>query len=161
MRRSYLLAALTAAFFSACTSENHKDSADSLKTTTDTTVSAVIPEESDSQECYAFVKNRDTVSMKIHAKGEEYSGDLSYNLFEKDRNKGTFGGEMKGDTLITEYTFDSEGMRSVREAVFLKKDGKLYEGFGEVLEKEGKTVFKDRSKLNFGGAIVLEKTACN
>jgi len=85
---------------------------------------------------------------------------LSYSLFEKDSNKGTISGEVKGDTILAEYNFDSEGMRSTREVVFLKRDRKLYEGFGEVEEKNGKTVFKDRSKLKFGDAIVFSLTDC-
>lgn len=155
---------VTAALLSACSNEKHNDSADSTQTVIPGAASsstAETPEESDGLECYSFIKNKDTVSMKLHINGEEYSGELSYNFYEKDKNRGTFGGEMKGDTLIAEYTFDSEGMRSVREVVFLKKAGKLYEGYGEVLEKESKQVFKDRSKLKFGDAVILDKVTCN
>ncbi|MNE98222.1 hypothetical protein D3C80_1967130 [compost metagenome] len=68
---------------------------------------------------------------------------------------------MKGDTIIAEYTFDSEGMRSVREVVFVKRaDGNIYEGTGEVMEKGGKMVFKDRSTLKFSPAMVFTKTDC-
>ncbi|MNL01805.1 hypothetical protein D3C87_1222900 [compost metagenome] len=82
-------------------------------------------------------------------------------MFEKDNNKGKITGELKGDTIIAEYIFDSEGMRSVREVVFVQKDdGKIYEGTGDVIEKNGKMVFKDRSALKFGEAIVFTKTDC-
>ncbi len=67
---------------------------------------------------------------------------------------------MKGDTIIAEYIFNSEGRSSIREIVLLRKDGKLYEGYGDVEERKGKMVFKDRSKLLFGDAIVFSKTDC-
>lgn len=67
---------------------------------------------------------------------------------------------MKGDTLIVDYTFDSEGSESVREVVFLKRNNQLIEGFGDVEEKDGKTVFKDKSKLIFGNSIVFKKVDC-
>lgn len=126
----------------------------------DTTFTATHPKKS-SSDCYTYIKNRDTASLKINIEGEELTGDLNYNLFEKDSNKGKIAGEMKGDTIIAEYTFDSEGMRSVREVVFVKKnDGHIYEGTGEMFEKSGKMMFKDRSALKFSPTIVFTKTNC-
>jgi hypothetical protein len=110
--------------------------------------------------CYEYVKNRDTASLTLKLAGEEITGDLSYKLFEKDSNKGTIAGEIKGDTIIAEYDFNSEGTRSIREIVFLKKDGKLYEGFGEVQTKGMKTVFKNRADLKFEESIVFDPTDC-
>lgn len=158
---------LIAGCLAACNSEKKDNqAADSTELIAeDTTFTATQPkdgqsEESHRTECYAYVKGRDTVMMQLNVAAEEYTGTLSYNFYEKDRNKGTFSGEMKGDTLIAEYIFDSEGMRSIREVVFLKRDGKLVEGFGDVVQKETKTVFKDRSKLKFGDAVVLSEITC-
>ena len=110
--------------------------------------------------CYAYIKNRDTATLKLQVAGEEVTGDLNYKLFEKDSNKGKIAGELKGDTIIAEYTFDSEGMRSVREIVFLHKDGKLIEGFGDVEQKGVKTVFKNRATLKFDDGLIFNKTDC-
>lgn len=68
--------------------------------------------------------------------------------------------EIEGDTIIAEYDFNSEGARSIREIVFLKKDGKLYEGFGDVETKGTKVVFKNRAALKFDGGLVFDPTAC-
>lgn len=146
----------------SCTNENKtskvNDTAQIIAA--DTTFTATKPQER-SSDCYIYIKNRDTASLKINRAGEELTGDLSYKLFEKDSNKGTIAGEMKGDTIIAEYTFDSEGMRSVREVVFVKKDdGNIYEGTGEVIEKGGKMIFKDRTNLKFSPTIVFTKTNC-
>lgn len=163
MKRSFLFLAIATGFITSCTSENaDKKTTDSAEMIAeDTTFSATKPANENTTECYIYTKNRDTVSMKLAAAGEEYTGELSYLFFEKDKSTGTFGGEMKGDTLIAEYTFDAEGMRSVREVVFLKKDGKLLEGFGDTEDKGTKVIFKDRSKLKFGETVVLTRVPCN
>lgn len=162
MKRSLLLLTGIALLASACNSNNtDTKGADSTSVTAiDTTLTPAVPIQAKITDCYIYTKNRDTVKLKLNTENEELTGDLSYNLFEKDSNKGTISGEIKGDTILAEYTFDSEGMRSTREVVFLKRDGKLYEGFGDLEEKSGKTVFKNRAQLKFGNAIVLSLTEC-
>lgn len=162
MKKSILLLAGIAMFAAACNNNNTDGkSADSTSVTSvDTSLTPSVPVHEKISQCYIYTKNRDTAKLKINTENDELTGDLSYNLFEKDSNKGTISGEIKGDTILAEYIFDSEGMRSTREIVFLKRDGKLYEGFGEVEEKNGKTVFKNRAKLKFGDAIVFSLTNC-
>lgn len=147
----------------SCNNEQKSvDTGDSIAAVTeDTTAVASVPVANKTTECYQYVKDRDTVTMKLNMEGEELTGDLSYQWFEKDKNTGTFAGEMKGDTIIAEYLFDAEGMRSVRDVVFLKKDGKIYEGFGRTTEKSGKITFENRSQLKFGDAVVLVSVPCN
>lgn len=113
------------------------------------------------QECYTYINNRDTASLTIMTSGNITTGELSYNLYEKDKNKGIIKGEMRGDTLVAEYTFSSEGTESIRQVAFLKKGTQLLEGYGQVEEKDGKMHFKDLRTLSFGKAIVFTKTDCN
>ena len=113
-----------------------------------------------SQTCYTYTKNRDTASLTLISTGLIVTGELRYQLFEKDSNTGVLQGEMRGDTLVADYTFNSEGMKSVRQVAFLKKEGKLLEGFGDVIEKDGKMVFKTLSTLKFGNSIEFEKVSC-
>lgn len=162
MKKSLLLLAGIAMLATACNNNNADDkSTDTTSVTSvDTSLTPSVPIHEKIAQCYIYTKNRDTAKLKINTENDELTGDLSYNLFEKDSNKGTISGEIKGDTILAEYIFDSEGMRSTREVVFLKRDGKLYEGFGEVEEKNGKTVFKNRAKLKFGDAIVFSLTNC-
>lgn len=162
MRHQILLPILLAGFVLSCNSEqaNKKTEDSTAVVKTDTAVVATNAPINTS-DCYQYVKNRDTASLKLNVTGEELTGELSYKLFEKDSNSGKIAGELKGDTIIAEYTFNSEGMRSVREVVFVKKaDGKLYEGTGDVMEKGGKTIFKNRSALKFGQSIVFSKADC-
>nr|WP_121269250.1 hypothetical protein [Pedobacter schmidteae] len=161
MKASIFLIGL-AVCLAACTSENkNKQTGDSTEViAVDTTFTATNPKKS-SSDCYVYIKNRDTASLKIKMEGEELTGELNYKLFEKDGNTGKIAGEMRGDTIIAEYTFDSEGLRSVREVVFVKKaDGNIYEGSGEMMDKGGKMVFKNPSTLKFGPTMVFIPTSC-
>ena len=120
------------------------------------TITSVVTEQS----CYTYIKNKDTASLMLMMSGHIVTGELHYQLYEKDSNKGLIKGEMRGDTLVADYSFDSEGKQSTRQVAFLRKDGKLIEGFGEVMEKDGKTYFKSIADLKFGDAIEFTKVNC-
>jgi len=110
--------------------------------------------------CYRYIANNDTVSLYLDFAGNRVDGTLFYNLYEKDKNEGTIIGEIKGDTIIAEYTFLSEGVTSASEVVFLKRNNHLIQGFGETTTVEGKQVFKKRSTLDFNDSLVLTATEC-
>ncbi len=112
------------------------------------------------KECYEYVQGNDTVQANLLVQSNDVSGELTYKLFEKDKNSGAIIGTIHGDTLNAEYTFMSEGTSSVRQVVFLRKNKSLVEGFGESEEKEGKMVFKDKRKLNFSENMVLNEISC-
>lgn len=142
--------------FTACQNqtENKSDNDQEILDTTTTTISSI-------KECYTYTKNRDTASLTFTNTNGMVDGELSYRLFEKDSNNGTIEGEMKGDTLMLTYTFSAEGKESVRQVVMLKKANQLLEGIGETEEKNGKSVFKNTSSLNFEQGIAFSKTDCN
>src|SRR6188474_1767549 len=107
--------------------------------------------------CYLSIVNNDTVSMQLNINvNNEVNGKLTYIPYQKDKNEGTIVGNIKGDTLIADYTFTSEGKSSIREVAFLKKDSRYIEGYGAVLKSNGKTVFTDKTKLKFNGKIFNE-----
>lgn len=99
--------------------------------------------------------------MKLTIMGDEVTGDLSYKYFQKDQNKGTLRGAMRGDTLFGIYTFMSEGAESSREVAFLKKGNDLVEGYGDVQEMEGKVIFTNRTSLDFSSSVVLKLVDCD
>ncbi|MCX2572948.1 hypothetical protein [Pedobacter sandarakinus] len=117
--------------------------------------------ENNGAECFEYVNNKDTANLKLNFDDDKITGTLAYNLFEKDKNDGVIAGIVKGDTLIADYTFNSEGTTSTRQVVWLKQDGKLVEGFGDIEEVDGKTMFKNVSSLTFGKSMVFTKTECN
>ena len=112
-------------------------------------------------QCYASRLNGNIVALSFNVNShQEVNGKLSYNLTGKDKNEGTLIGNMKGDTLIADYTFMSEGVSSVREVVFLQKDGTLIEGYGDVVDANDKVSFKDKTKLKFDAKNTLTKVDC-
>ncbi|MET0758780.1 MAG: hypothetical protein ABWZ56_00045 [Flavobacterium sp.] len=121
----------------------------------------VVVEETISEECYQGILKKDTISMTLNLNGNQVSsGKLSYKFFEKDSNEGTLSGELKGDTLIADYTFMSEGTTSVRQVAFLKKGNTYIEGYGDIIDDNGKVRFKNTKQLNFDSKTILSKVDC-
>jgi hypothetical protein len=107
---------------------------------------------------YVYTNNRkDTVIMRIVNNKGKVDGTLMYNYFEKDKNTGTLTGNMQGDTLIADYIFMSEGVQSVREVAFVKKDNAWLQGYGEMVQEGNKMKFTDRNKLVFDTVNKLEQ----
>ncbi len=100
-------------------------------------------------ECYVMANGKDSATLQLTLSGVSFSGRLIYNLFQKDKNEGEISGIVNDTLLLGNYTFMSEGMTSIREVVFKLKDGKLYEGFGEVIEKANGVSFTDITKLQY------------
>ncbi len=127
------------------------------KTETADTAAPVLPQAL----CYASTAGGNNVYLRLEIQGSSVMGKLDYSIKEKDQNKGTISGTMNGDVLIADYTFNSEGVSSVRQVAFQVKDGKATEGYGEMVEKNGKMIFKDPANIAFGEGIVLQQQECN
>lgn len=111
-------------------------------------------------QCYLGLPGKDSIFLQLHIDNDKVSGDLEYKRFQKDRNKGTIEGIFRGDTLLADYAFMSEGIISVREVIFLKKGDVLIEGFGDVEEKNKKMVFKNTGEVKFDEAMLLKQSNC-
>ncbi len=150
MKTSTICTALSIIILTACNNQAKNNTASQNATTFNEAITT----------CYSYAKDSNQVSLQITIKGNMVTGNLIYNYFEKDKNIGKIDGEMRGDTLFASYNFKSEGLNSVREVAFLKMGNKLFEGYGEVLEKSDKMVFKNRATLNFDNKMPLTKTDC-
>ena len=111
--------------------------------------------------CFAYLQDRDTVMMTLHLAENAASGMLVYNIYEKDKNTGTFNGLLMGDTLLVSYSYLSEGVRSVRQVIFLVKGNVLLQGSGSMKDQNGKLVFSNRNDINFNSNILLESVDCD
>lgn len=109
--------------------------------------------------CYATI-GKNSVLLKLIISDSSVKGTLIYNLYQKDKNTGTLDGKLYGDTLIANYQFTSEGIKSIRQVAFLIKDSLITEGYGDVEEKNGRMVFRDRKSLDFKKGLKLKKTDC-
>jgi len=111
--------------------------------------------------CYRFTGNGDTIILKLLYVGQAISGSLVYNLSGKDKNVGTIQGGMKGDILIADYNFQSEGSWSTRQVAFKKQDDKFIEGYGDIISTDKKTAFRSTDSLHFNENLKLMEIDCD
>ena len=141
--------ALSLVIFASCNTEKNQES--TTKTEVKTT---------QTETCYQHTKDSSTIRLNVTINDNMITGNLTYDYYQKDKSKGTIKGQLKSDTLFADYTFMSEGVESVREVVFIKTANGWIEGYGEIDDKDGKVVFKNRNKITFDNNVVLKETAC-
>ena len=155
MRNTFLILLAAAGLFASC--QQNKQA----KKTIDSVAENVV-KENPQQTCYMQTMGRDTISLVLNQVGDDLSGMLAYDNFEKDSSSGEVKGKMMGDTLVLEYTFQSEGMLSKSQVAFLRKDNRLIQGFGDIEEKDGKVMFKNLKTLKYDEqSVVLTPTDCS
>jgi hypothetical protein len=160
-KHTFNLFVLISITLSAC-SDSGKPTSETIPTvdTIATVAQPIDPTLADGSYCYRSVSGKDSVLLHLKVAGNIITGGLNYDFAEKDQNTGTISGQMKGDTLLATYTFMSEGKESQREVAFLKKGEELVEGYGDIRQDNGKTIFVNTDSLNFTSAKPLTKTDC-
>ncbi len=159
MKTTLLSLLAIGAILTACNTKTAQESTGEATTTaTDTATVAAPPVATPS--CYAYTANKDTVTLRLTADGSAVTGELAYKLSGKDKNTGTIQGEMKGDTLLADYTFMSEGTESVRQVAFLRGGDTFTEGYAAARQEGSRMVFEKTGDLKFNGNMALEKVAC-
>ena len=155
--KKYLLLLITATVAACNSGTTTHVNPDSLSVNTDTgTMHIQVP----NVQCFKSIKGSDTVYLKLEKFPNVVTGNLVYNFHEKDGNTGTIDGMLKGDTLIADYTFMSEGQQSVRQVAFIINDSMATEGYADVIEENGKMIFKNTATLNFSKGIQLKSIPC-
>jgi len=140
----------------ACNNKSNQSSAATTDTTKQEEMKAMIP----TTACYLSTAGKDSFFLKTEIFPNVVTGILSYTFHDKDSNTGDIDGKLTGDTLVADYTFTSEGKTSVRQVVFLIKDSIATEGYGSMVEKDGKMVFKNLNAVDFTKGIKLRKVPC-
>ncbi len=125
-----------------------------------TTITDPVPIPDPISECYHYATPNDTIKLKLIHVGESITGTLVYKLHEKDKNVGTIQGSMHGDTLIANYTFISEGIRSVRQVAFKKEGQSFSEGHGIQIAYNDRFIFKHIDSLQFDDPFRLTMIDC-
>jgi len=100
--------------------------------------------------CYLNVTGKDSIFLKTEIFPNVVTGTLKYKFFEKDNNYGEIDGTLRGDTLIADYKFMSEGVQSVRKVMFLITGSAATEIYEATESKE--SIFKK--------GTVLQKISC-
>ncbi|WP_236582224.1 hypothetical protein [Sphingobacterium spiritivorum] len=106
---------------------------------------------------YSYQNNGDTIVLQLTNLEGKVTGELAYQIKEKDRNTGSIEGVLTDSLLLADYVFQSEGTTSVRQVAFKFKGDTVIEGYGDIEERDGKMVFKEPEKLQFLSEMPLVK----
>ena len=150
---------LSVLFLFACNSTPKEDAQATVNndTLSDVTMKSSAP---DLDGCYFSYHDQDSSSLNITVKNGDVTGTLNYNIFQKDKNSGTISGKYMDSLIVGNYTFNSEGVSSVREVVFKVANGELIEGYGDIKMSGNIVKFKDISQLKYLDKSPFIKKEC-
>ena len=109
--------------------------------------------------CYSSTTGRDSATLTLEVADSVVTGKLDYNRFEKDDNRGDLRGVIRGNHVVADYTFTSEGKRSVRELILLIKGDSLLEVYGEIVVSGDSARFKNPATIEYMPQAFV-KVAC-
>lgn len=110
--------------------------------------------------CYEWTGNDDTIKVRLELNGNDVSGTIVYDYSRKDRTEGALKGKLNGDIILADYSFDSEGERSVRQVAYKISGKDIVEGFGSMEEINGKMTFNKPDSLIFNPSFLIPAKSC-
>jgi len=110
--------------------------------------------------CYIMILKKDTARLNLHITDTIAAGHLTYNWYEKDDNIGEIKGVIKDSILDADYTFQSEGMTSVREVRFKVNDTAIWQATGNVTIVNNKVLYTDKNNLHYDSTQRFVKVPC-
>lgn len=143
----------------ACNNSTEKTVTAGTGDTTVISVTSAAPDSSLSG-CYSLIVKRDTATLQLQTKGINITGPLTYNFYEKDRNDGTFQGEVKDNVLTGWYIFRSEGVVSVRQVIWKINNDKLLPATGDMIQRGDTLLFSEPDKLKYDSTGAFMKVPC-
>jgi hypothetical protein len=144
MRPFFLFGGLLTMIISSCQQPDKK--AATALTDSTKTISIVHP----GPQCFTQIMGKDTAYLQFETDNEVVTGQLEYKPFEKDKNTGTISGTITDNVIEVDYHYMSEGIMSVRKAIFKLNDDNIFEAKAAKLDKDGQPLFdQDYSKLQF------------
>ena len=149
--------------FASCQTASMKDKdiekADE-KALKDSAAKAAVQANADFSGCYQMIIEKDTADMELMVANDVITGNLKYNRFEKDGNKGTVNMYWKSPYLIGWYSFESEGKLSVREIKLLVNGKTFAEAYGDVEVFTDTFRYKYPDNLNYETNHPFRKVPC-
>lgn len=111
--------------------------------------------------CYIGLEADDVVQLSLISADNKITGTLLFENPESSKSSGTITGIRSGDTLKLTVRSTGSGQPAYREKFLLEKQGKLYEGVGEVTQVNDSTaVFANPSDVVYKNSLVFKKTEC-
>ncbi len=105
--------------------------------------------------CYQFDSQGEYAKCQLFSAVDgKFSGYYSWYIDGKDGTQGVLKGKnFNSDTLFAEHTYMQEGSVATEEIVFLKKGNNLTQLVGELFDKNGRMVLKNRKALKAGNTL--------
>lgn len=123
---------------------NSSELKDSLSAVTDTI---------DRKTCFVAIDAKDTANLTlIKSDKDKITGHLVIDYVDKGKNEGEISGAYKGDTLFVDYTFKIGTANKTlykNPLAFLKKDGQLVLGVGQIETTLGRSYFVKGKPISF------------
>lgn len=115
--------------------------------------------------CLMAIDNPDTAYLKLnYLKSGKVTGNLMIKFLEKAKNDGQLTGQFSGDTLFADYTFkigSSNPTVYKNPLAFLRKDGGLILGVGQIETYLGKSFFAKDKPIDFRQVrFVFDEVKC-
>ena len=115
--------------------------------------------------CYVAHLAKDVYALDIQSDTNgAVKGTLAFNNAEKDSSSGTFTGTYTDAdaTLLGDYTFNSEGVQSVRQVIFKKEGNTFVEGFGATTVVGNRESFTAPINVTFDtSAVFMPSSGCS
>ena len=100
--------------------------------------------------CYRAVQGQDTILLQLTGSDSTISGTMQYDNYGIDGNIGTLQATVRNNRLQGYFRFFSEGMWSVREVIFEKRQNQLLQADTRQMTSSGDTVvFSNPQLLNW------------
>lgn len=149
MKTAVFITCLISALIFGC---NQKQPAQQTSANADTTFN----------ECYQSVVAADSAMLQLNEDNGKVKGRLHLMFAKKEHMNGEIAGVFSGDTLFADFTYKlGNGKETFKNpAAFLKKDGKLYQGYGEIVSQYGRTFFDKKVPITFDKGFVFEPVEC-
>jgi hypothetical protein len=132
----------------------------SIEANPDTVANKIVVTDSLPSGCYSQIAQRDTSLLQLENKDSIINGTLSYNIYQKDRNDGTFQADIRGNIISGWYIFKSEGVISVREVAWKINGDELWPATGEIVQKNDTAMFAQPAKLRYDSLHPFKKVPC-
>ena len=110
--------------------------------------------------CFWKIKGRDTLVAWLVQTENTITGKLSFDNFEKDGSSGTVHGTVEGDLIKLWNSFESEGMKTVKEVWFKKQGDSLLRAVGPSAVKADSSYFTDHGAIKFSADQSFQKVDC-
>lgn len=110
--------------------------------------------------CYLRAVERDTLAASLTQNGNNITGKLVFDNYEKDGSSGSVSGKKDGDILKLVYRFQSEGMNSISEVFFKITSNGLIHGIGEIEVKGDSAYYSSPDNITYSEKDELRKINC-